>query len=605
MPPVTAAKPVAAGPAAAPAPPRPFWQVLAERTLIASGAFCLLVAAALVVELLHHRRHDPLTSRELADMKAALVKTPLDDSLKQRIRALDLRLRIAHDRHLTLLRRGQWLLLGGMAVFLASLQATVWRKKIARPGKVQKPPGWQARQIAVSGAAVALLGAAVGLGAWMLAARSRTLLAPHLARAGSGTDLPVSVAPAAPAATPRPGPPFPTPEEVARNWGRFRGPRGDGVSAFTNMPLAWNLETGEGILWKTPAPSPDPNSPVVWDKRLFLTAATARKREVFCYDTETGTLLWQKPAENVPGGGAVVELSEASGGFAAATAAVDGRRVYAFFANGDMVAFRLDGTLAWARSFAPIENPYGHAASLALWQDRLILQLDHGDSDKPMSRLIALNTADGKTVWETRRQTHGTWSSPLVIEAAGQPQIIALGNPHAIAYAAGDGRELWRVEGIDGEVTPSPIFAGGLVLAPSPSTKLIAIRPDGTGDVTKTHVAWTAEDGVPDITSPLAHGPWLFTVTTAGTLTCAELQTGKRVWEKDLDMDFNASPTLVGERLYLVSLKGVSVVAAAAGEYRELGRGHLGEPVHASPAFVGGRVFARGTKHLFCLGEKQ
>jgi outer membrane protein assembly factor BamB len=602
MPPLLNTPPAKARSAPAPPPGPPLRTRAAHRIALASGAFCVVLALALALgHFRHQRATHPLDHPKVIELKEQLIRDPANEPLKSQIRALDLQLRVAHDRYLTHLRRAQWLLLGGMAIFLAAVQTATWKNKIARPGKQPKAPGWQAREVVQSSAAVALLGAGAGAFAWWLAQTSSTLLPSAVAAGPAHPPAPTN---AVAAVAPPPAAPFPTPAEVAQNWGRFRGPGGAGVSAYTNAPLTWNAKSGEGVLWKSPAPGPDFNSPVVWGDRLFLTTATARKREVCCYDAATGKLLWQKAADNVPGGGAVLDLNEASGGFAGPTAAADGRRVYAMFANGDLAAFDLNGNLAWARSFAPINNQYGHTASLDLWQDRLIIQLDHGESDQKVSRLIAVNTANGKTAWETPRATHGTWSSPVVIEAAGKAQIITLGLPHVISYAAASGAELWRVEGIDGEITPSPILAGGLVLAPSPSAKLLAIKPDGAGDVTKTHVPWVTEEGVPDITSPVSDGQRVYLLTTGGTLTACDLQTGKKVWDKELELEFKASPAVAGGRLYLFGDKGLVVVLAAGPEFKELARNDLADEVVASPAFADGRIFVRAKQSIFCLGTQ-
>jgi outer membrane protein assembly factor BamB len=582
----------------------PLRRVVATRVALAAGAFCLVMALSLAVERFHYRTTlHPLEHPRMIALKEQLVRDPTSEALKKQIRGVDLELRRAHDRYLARVRLGQWLLLGGMAVFLGGIQTATWRGKIARPGKLQRPAGWQAREVLRASVAVGGLAAMTGCLGWWLVQSGSTLLTPQVSQAAPvESSSPEKPATASVATTTIAG--YPSAEEVNRNWGRFRGPQGGGVTTATNLPLAWNVQTGEGVVWKTKAPGPDFNSPVVWGNRLFLTSATAKKREVFCYDTESGQLVWQKAVENIANGGAAVEMSEVSGGYACSTAATDGRRVYAMFANGDLAAFDFTGNLAWGRSFAPIVNQYGHAASLELWQDRVIVQLDHGESDQKVSRIIAVNTGDGKTVWEKPRATHGTWSTPLVIEAAGQAQIITLGLPHVIAYSATNGTELWQVEGIDGEVTPSPIYAGGLVLAPSPSSKLMAIKPDGAGDVTKTHVAWVAEDGVPDITSPVSDGRFVYLVTTGGTVTCCDLKSGKKAWEKDLELEFKASPSLAGDRLYLASTKGPVIILAAGAEFKELARAEMGDEVVASPASADGRLFVRTKQNLYCLGSK-
>jgi outer membrane protein assembly factor BamB len=173
--------------------------------------------------------------------------------------------------------------------------------------------------------------------------------------------------------------------------------------------------------------------------------------------------------------------------------------------------------------------------------------------------------------------------------------------PWVIAYSAADGTELWRVEGLDGEITPSPIFAAGLIFAVSPSEKVMAIRPDGQGDVTKTHVAWVVEDNVPDVTSPVGNGELVFTVTTSGLLTCLTAKEGKKQWEHDFEMEFHASPALAANHLYLFGQKGAAIVVEAAPQFKELCRTEMGDAFHASPAFAPGKIFLKGLTNLFCL----
>jgi outer membrane protein assembly factor BamB len=282
--------------------------------------------------------------------------------------------------------------------------------------------------------------------------------------------------------------------------------------------------------------------------------------------------------------------------------ATDGRRVYVIFANGDCAGFTLEGKLAWSRSFGALKNPYGHATSLATWHDRLIVQLDQGDNEDNLSKLYALDGRTGKIVWERPRKVGGSWASPIVIEAAGKGQIICLAVPCVIAYAAADGSELWRAECLNGEITPSPVFAGGLVVVPSPSETLLAIRPDGQGNVTKTHVAWKFEDNVPDVASPIGNGELIFMITTSGMLTCLDAKDGKKQWDHDYETEFHASPSLAGNRLYLFSQKGTAVVVEAAREFKELFRKEMSDGFHASPAFAADKICLRGLTNVWCLG---
>ena len=293
-----------------------------------------------------------------------------------------------------------------------------------------------------------------------------------------------------------------------------------------------------------------------------------------------------------------------STGYAASTMATDGRRVYVIFANGDCAAFTLDGKPVWAKAFGALKNPYGYATSLATWQDRLIVLLDQGEPEDGLSKLYALDGRTGRVVWERPRKVGASWASPIVIEAAGKPQVITLAVPWVISYNAKDGTELWRVNGLNGEITPSPVFAGGLVFVPSPSEKLFAIRPDGMGDVTKTHVAWTTEDNVPDVTSPVSNGELVFDLTTGGMLSCLDAKDGKKLWEHDFDMECHASPSVAGSRLYVIGLKGTAVVVEAGRQFKELFRTEMGDMFHASPAFAADRMFLRGVTNVWCMGSR-
>ena len=158
------------------------------------------------------------------------------------------------------------------------------------------------------------------------------------------------------------------------------------------------------------------------------------------------------------------------------------------------------------------------------------------------------------------------------------------------------------MEGLTGEITPSPVFAGGLVYVVSPSDKLMAIRPDGTGDVTKTHVVWKADDGIPDITSPVSDGERVFVVTTSGTLTAYDAKAGKKLWDHELGFDVNATPAIAGGRLLIIGSKGRCLVVEAGAQFKEIAQFDLAETVFASPAFAQGRIYVRGARTLFCLG---
>lgn len=585
-----------------PGPFLPWWQRAAGRLAVASGVFCLVTAVTLVVSLVQYRRaSDPLTSLDLKSMKAELVRNPQNNPLKAEIRSLDLRLRAGHDQYLTRLHRSQWLLFGSMVVFIASIQSLGWRRKIARPGKEQKPPGWQAREILQSSVSVAVLGSFVAVGAWWLTSAATTEL--------RSTDVTVAAdTNAAPAETLAPTAaavlPLPSSEEVQRQWPRFRGPRGDGVAFITNAPVAWNAETGEGILWKNSVPLTAPSSPIAWGDKVFVTGGVAGRHEIFCFDATTGKMLWQKTVGAVATTPAK-EQGEMSNP-ATPTPATDGRYVFVMFGNGDVAAFDFQGNAVWTRSLGKIENQYGVASSLTPYRGTLILQLDQGEAEAGLSRVMALDSTTGKTAWESApRPVGNSWTSPILINAAQREQLVTAANPWVIAYDPSNGTEFWRAKVCGGEMTPSPTFGSDLVFTAVDAEKLTAIRPDGSGDVTTNKIVWRGEDGLPDIVSPLCDGQRVYTVAGSGLVVCYDAPTGKKLWEKDFETEVQSSPVAAGNRVYLFTKDGVGLVFQAANEFKEISRGKIGEDIQATPAFLDGRIFVRGKTNLFCLGRKK
>jgi len=390
--------------------------------------------------------------------------------------------------------------------------------------------------------------------------------------------------------------------EFQANWPRFRGPDGSGFSAQPlTAPISWDAKKGEGIAWKAAIPSPGFNSPIVWKNRIFLSGATADQREVFCYDATDGKLLWRRAIENVPGSGPSPQVNEQTG-YAASTMATDGKRVYVVFANGDLAAVTFDGAVAWAKSLGVPKNQYGHATSLAIWEGRLIVQLDQGESGPANSKLTAFDGASGRVLWEKARLVANSWASPIVVQAAGKPQIITLGAPFVIAYSVANGSELWRAELLEGDVAPSPILAGGSVCVVSPGSKIIAIRPDGSGDVTKTNVLWTGEENVPDVTSPASNGELVFYVTSNGMLTCLDAKDGKKQWDHDFGTEVQSSPAIAGNRVYVIGTNGTAFVAEAGRQFKQLAQCATEDKVFASPAFANGRIYLRGMANLICIG---
>ncbi|MHC4248447.1 MAG: outer membrane protein assembly factor BamB family protein [Planctomycetota bacterium] len=609
----------------------------ARATAIAAAVFTALVAAMLIANYVQGKRRDPLepSAEYVKARKKILERTESEegekrkDDLRLSIRELDRQIRAEAFRRDEFRRLGGWLLLAGVVVLVTALQVAASLAKGA-PHPEGEAEGADGALVTASRArwAVGVLGVALALGAVVIA--TTPVGAPPGPASpgrgdGDGKKPPGDGNGSAGAAVVMTDD-YPTPEEFARNWPRFRGPRGDGVSAHGDIPVSWDEKTGKNILWRTPFEFDGASSPVVWGDRVFLTAGTAKRHLVYCLDAASGKLVWTTELEGVPDSpGKAPKLYEDIY-HASPTPLTDGRRVYAIYANGDIGAFDYEGKQVWARALGLPDNSYGFAQSLAMWRGLVIIQFDQSGDEGPPSALHALDAATGRTVWVTERKIERSWASPIVVTVGdskdagkkGRDIIVTSSNPYVIAYEPEKGAELWRAEVMGDELAPSPIYAGGFVIAAMSGPGMVAIRPGGSGDVTKTHAVWVNENGdFPETPSPVSDGERVFTVTDGGFMTCVSMRDGATVWEHELDFDTYVSPSLVGGKVYVMGdrrerkgeqekpvVRSVAFVVAAENAYRELGQGTLETEVCASPAFAPGRMYVRGKKALYCIGKK-
>jgi len=564
----------------------------AMATAVVAGAVCALAAGALAVRHLRATGEHLSTSEEIARLREQYLKADDPDRrarIAETIRERDLALRRRHFERLTFTRVGGLILLAGAVVFLVAASLLVaLRRRLPHPPRAgeRAPPDVTAP--AARWTVVGLAAGLVGLGIFLYAVTGEGYRTTPLEE-GEGPG-------------PAVGPPPPY-EEIARQWPRFRGPDGNGHSRYTNVPTAWNGESGENVLWRAEVPLPGPNSPVLWDDRVFLTGATRQERRIFCFDAGAGSLLWSRPV-STPAGSMTEppEVMEATG-YASPTCATDGRYVCAIFANADVGCFTVEGKEVWVHNLGRFRNNYGYASSLVIYRDTLLVQADEGSPDQGYSRLLALDLRTGRTAWEAPRPVGASWATPVLARPQGRPELITCANPLVIAHDPAGGKELWRAEVLGGDVAPSPVWHDRLAFAVNTGTVLAAIRMGGAGDVTDSRVLWTGEDGLPDIVSPLTDGRIVLLCTTNGFLSAYAVAGGRLLWQHELERRVNASPSLVGDKVYLLDAGGVMHVADVADGFKEVATADLGQPCRASPAFADGRIYLRGKTHLFCVGE--
>lgn len=574
-------------------------------TAVVAAVFSLVVAVLLVFDYSRRVVTDPLAWPEFQAMLAEAKENPQNEELKEAIRRQDVELRKAYFWHKRFASVGGWLLaIGLVTCVVAGKTASVLRRPMPQPETQTEPvrrykTAANTARWAVGGlAAVLALGAAL-LG-WHHAGRIPAVEsgAKKLAAGGAADGSPADAGVPDPQDTS-----FPDYEEYAQWWPRFRGPDGSGISTHPNPPTEWDADSGENILWKVPVPLPGNNSPVVWKDRVFVTGADESQREVFCFDAESGKLLWRTPMPGTPQSTAEPPEVMADTGYAAPTTATDGRRVYAMFANGDVGAFDFAGNVVWSHSLGIPDNAYGHASSLATWQDLVLVQFDQGGPNDDKSKLIAYRGATGEVVWQVDRPVGNSWTTPLVVFEHEPPLVITCADPLVIAYNAEDGSELWRFEGTTGDNGPSPVFHDGTVYVGNEYSFLFALPADKLGELAEEDVLWRGEYGLPDVCSPLVTDE-LVLVVAYGYLTCFDRQDGEMLWEYEFeDADFSASPALAGGLVYFFAKEGACFLLEVDREGAEqVGQATLGEGCVTSPAFQPGRLYIRGKEHLFCIG---
>jgi outer membrane protein assembly factor BamB len=584
-----------------------------NRVATVAGVFALLICVLLVANYIQVKKSDPVNMTVINNLVERLYENPADSSLRKEIRTLDLLSRKAYFTSQWQIRTGGYLLLVAIALLVISLQIVDYRKKItpvisADSVDETMVQNRKARQWIVIGGGIILL-TAVAFG--MLSSND---LAERLNNPGGDTggsyvqdiaggnitvtDLadgtpamadslanPAEKADAA-AVTPE----EPVPAVSTDNFPNFRGTGGYGTTPKRNIPVNWDGKAGTNILWKTVIPLPGHNSPVVWGDGVFIAGATAARQEVYCFDRNSGKIIWTVPV----GTGTKKPTVTEETGFAAPTAVADGNGVYVIFSTGDIVGVDLNGKKMWERDLGLPENYYGYASSLMLYNGTIIIQYDQRSSQK----IMALSAKTGKTVWSTDRKVKISWSSPILVRAGEKTEIITVAEPEVIAYDAANGAELWKIDCINGEVGPSLAYANGIVFAVNDYSKLSAIR---MGD--QPTILWENNEYLSDIPSPAATDKYLFVATSYGMVACYDALTGQKYWEKDFGKSIYSSPMIVENKVYVLDITGTMHIFNAAKEFILTGEPKLGENSASTPAFTDGRIYLRGEGNLYCIGK--
>lgn len=407
---------------------------------------------------------------------------------------------------------------------------------------------------------------------------------------------------------------------LAENWPCWRGPRGDGTSLEKSPPVKWDATTPEGIVWKTALQGNGHSQPIVWGDRIFLVACdeASQERLLTCLQCDTGKTLWTKTVFRAP-----LESKHALNSYASSTPATDGKLVFVSFLEVDgrlipapnvgaprditpgkmvVAAYDFEGNQRWLVRPGDFISAHGYCSSPVLFEDKVIVNGDH-DGD---SYIVALDKQTGETVWKINR-LHKTRSyvTPLIREIDGRLQMMLSGSKHVLSVDPRDGSELWRIDGPTEQFVASPVFDGErlFLAAGYPDYHVMAIRPTGSGDVTKTHIAWHETNARCYVPSPVVTDGYLIVADDRGTVNCFAADSGKRWWQERLGTHFSTSLLTANGLVYLVADDGLTKVIRPGRKLEVVAENPLGESVYSSPALANGHIYLRGEKHLFCVGQ--
>ena len=413
---------------------------------------------------------------------------------------------------------------------------------------------------------------------------------------------------------------------LASDWPRFRGADGSGVTADTTTPVTWS--DAQGVKWKTPLPGPGSSSPIIRGDRVFVTCYSGYgdsasgssspenlKRHLVCISRKDGKILW---SQTVPA--ALPEDSYngmlAEHGYASNTPAIDGERVYAFFGKTGVVAFDLEGKQLWQVNVGKESGNrrWGSGSSLILYKDFVIVT-----ASEESRSIRALDKRTGKEVWKAAADTlELTYGTPTLIETAGGQAELVIAVPSEVWSLNPDtGKLRWYAEtALSGNVSPSVVVADGIVYATGgfPGTGSVAVRAGGKGDVTKSHVVWSSNNGS-YIPSPVVYRERLHYVSDQGFAVCLDAKTGKLVYKERLPgassggggfgaKPFYASDVLANGNVYAVSRRNGTFVIAATPEFKLVAQNKLaadGSDFNATPALSGNQIFLRSNRFLYCI----
>ena len=412
---------------------------------------------------------------------------------------------------------------------------------------------------------------------------------------------------------------------VAENWPQWRGPRNDGISSETGIPLEWSKT--KNVKWRMPLPGSGGATPIVWNDRVFVTSAEGDDLVLICVSTR-GQQLWKR---TVCTGNRDARSGE--GNSASATPSTDGEHVWVFFGTGDLACYDFDGNKVWNFNvqdrYGEFDIQFGMTSTPVLYGDHLYLQLIHGAmrGDYTVGKVIKLNKHDGSEVWAVDRPSRATfeckhsYASPFLYDDGERRFLVTHGADFTAGYALGDGRELWRFEGLNGTSEYNPrqhdptfrfvaspgVVPGSIIIPTAKAGPAVALRVSDAlqGSSTGTYevVRWVNEK-TPDVSVPLVVNGLVYFCRKSGQVFCVDLESGAELYyERTHTAQHRSSPLYVDGHLIWCAKDGRCTVLKAGREFQIVAENEMEEPITASPVVSNGTLYLRTYNALYAIGS--
>jgi outer membrane protein assembly factor BamB len=393
---------------------------------------------------------------------------------------------------------------------------------------------------------------------------------------------------------------------AAEDWPMWRGPRNDGRSSETGIPLHWDAT--QNIAWKIPIPGRGHSSPIVFGDRIFLTTCieAEQRRLLLCLDRRDGHTLWQRDVLIAP-----LEKKHNLNNFASATPATDGKHVWVTFLAFPIVhiyCYDIDGNPIWDKSPGQFRSQHGWSAAPILYDDKVIVNCDQD----AVAYIVALDRITGEERWRIDRPNRTrSYCNPIIADTPDghggtRRQMVLTGSKSVASYDPDSGRQWWVLDGPTEQFVASPVYTDGVffITGGFPTFHMMGIDSGGSGNITDTpHVLWHDPHSGAYVPSAVGDGKYVFVVSDEGQATCLEARTGKRLWSQRIGKHYRPSAVWAEGRVYFLGDDGEMTVVKSSPAYEALAKNALEEDCFASPAISRGQMFIRAVGHLYCIGK--